>query len=309
MNKMIQSSSGIQLWNHDGYAMYKCKGPYVPSWGDPENWHPSILGHELRAAHYSFFWLSIYRDALQGILLRLTAKVGAGTVEVLLTKTKKHFDHEHSQKRSIATYTSDYADNMQCLTSFLPINDQTADLGRYLINNIGENPIITKPFFSKVIVEDLMDEDIVTKALRRGYKDFKYTYYGNVESKPLSIKIHVQKEGVVFLCQPPPTWGALPDGFRNFWELPTRMYLTSNISASIYERYESMEDALNPLTATPDRLLFLLHSNSAKLVEFKNIDKENLCSQSMVKIPSGRHVLTVVPSTKDNIMISTVLVP
>ena len=289
--------------------MYKCHGPYVAGWGDSENWHPSILGHELRAAHYSFFWLSIYKDALQSILQRLTAKVGAGTVDFLLFKTQRHFDHEHSRTPPNPTYESDFSDNMQCLTAFHPINDPSADLGRYLINNFGEKSIVKKPFFSKVIMEDLLDEDIVARAVQRGYKDFKYTYYGNFESKPLSIKIHVQKEGVIFLCQPPSTWGSLPDGFANFWDVPTRMYLTQNITASSYERFQTLDEAMNPLTAKPGRVIFRLRSLTAKLIKFNNTDRDNFCSRSMVMVPPGRHVLTIVPATKDNIMISTVLLP
>ena len=292
--------------------MYQCHGPYIPGWGDAENWHPSVLGHELRAAHYSFFWLSIYKDALQGVLQRLTAKVGAATVELLLAKTIKHFDHEHSHIKTRSTYPSDFSDNMKCLTAFHPINDPTSDLGRYLINNIGEKPMYSKPFFSRVIVEDLMDTDIIMGALERGYKDFKYTFYGNFDSKPLSIKIHVQKEGMIFICQPPSTWGTLPDGFKNFWDVPTRMYLTKNITLSNYDRFETIEEALNPLTAQPNRLTFRLRRDSAKLVEFNNTERDNtqmFCSRSIMMIPAGRHILTIVPVTKDNIMISTVVLP
>eukprot|EP01035_Chromulina_nebulosa_P022823 gene22823-29557_t len=50
---------GIQLWNHGHYVAYKCRGPYVPDWDccNGYEWHPSIRGHELRAAHYAYFCL------------------------------------------------------------------------------------------------------------------------------------------------------------------------------------------------------------------------------------------------------------
>ena len=59
---------GIQLWDHSDYENSKCHGPYIPKWNSGvASWHPSELGQELRAAHYSFYWLSVYKDALQTV--------------------------------------------------------------------------------------------------------------------------------------------------------------------------------------------------------------------------------------------------
>ena len=44
------NQAGIQTFLHQGYDKFRCKGPYVPEWkGKNVMWHPSILGHELRA--------------------------------------------------------------------------------------------------------------------------------------------------------------------------------------------------------------------------------------------------------------------
>lgn len=48
-------------------------GPYVKDWFERDGkgilpWHPSRLGHELRAAHYAYFWTLIFKDALDSML-------------------------------------------------------------------------------------------------------------------------------------------------------------------------------------------------------------------------------------------------
>ena len=53
------------MFVHSGHEKYKCLGPYVSKWGCcSASWHPSLLGHELRAAHYSFVWLQILINAI-----------------------------------------------------------------------------------------------------------------------------------------------------------------------------------------------------------------------------------------------------
>lgn len=43
-------TAGVQTFLHSGYDHFRCKGPYVPAWkGKNVMWHPSLLGHELRA--------------------------------------------------------------------------------------------------------------------------------------------------------------------------------------------------------------------------------------------------------------------
>jgi hypothetical protein len=57
--------SSLQMFTHDHHAQYKCTGPFVSTWGDGSaSWHPSVLGHELRAFDHSFVWLSAWIDAV-----------------------------------------------------------------------------------------------------------------------------------------------------------------------------------------------------------------------------------------------------
>lgn len=42
-------TAGIQLWDHHFYQTYKCRGPYVKTWGCcSASWHPSLLGKKGR---------------------------------------------------------------------------------------------------------------------------------------------------------------------------------------------------------------------------------------------------------------------
>jgi hypothetical protein len=56
------------MFVHTSHEQYKCRGPYVSKWGCcSASWHPSLLGHELRAAHYSFFWLLVLNSAISDL--------------------------------------------------------------------------------------------------------------------------------------------------------------------------------------------------------------------------------------------------
>lgn len=246
------------------------------------SWHPSLLGHELRAAHYSFFWLLIYKDALKGLLKMLADT----TPEAALQKVHKHSQHEHNHNPAHAMNRSPYSDKMQCVTAFEPRADPLADLARYIIDSRDG-----KPGFVKEIFENLEMKDIITKARKMGYKDFKYAMMGNKESGTLSIKITVNKSGTVHLCQPPGVWGKLPNGFRNFWEVDTKVYLTEN---------------------TGDASDFAFNQQKAKVMDYVNRrpkDTQNVCVEFAEKFPAGSHVVTVVPTSESKIMISTILVP
>ena len=217
---------GIQLWNHGDYSEYKCLGPYTSKWGCcSASWHPSILGHELRAGHYSFFWLSIMKDALTTILDTIKDE-DAKKIDDLFVSTMRHVHHERKYVTSRPLFESPYSDNMQCLTSFHPIADPNANLEKILIKN---NLTPELQAFKKIIFEDLLEKGIATRARERGYKDYKYMFYGNNQSIPLSMKITINQVGVSFICQPPGVWGRYPGGFKSMWENASEIYLTKNV--------------------------------------------------------------------------------
>ena len=303
LSNCIESILGIQLWNHGNYDSYKCHGPYVAEWGCcSASWHPSLLGHELRAAHYSFFWLLAFKDAAATILKHLEAKI---TLESQLTVADRHISHEHLHIQHAAVFPSNFSDDMSCLTMFKPIRDPKRDLSGFLIDNTAEGVPFTETIF-----EDLMDKGIVMKAKSSGYKDFKHTVYGNNASKPLSIKLTVKAAGTVFLCQPPGFWGKLPDGFGSFWAVDTKFYLTENVANLVWLR--SLGDARISKATAEDKHVFPFNKDTAKVIKFTNKnpkDSQDICAQSDVHFPAGDHVLTIVPVSDVKILISTILLP
>lgn len=296
-------NAGIQLWSHGFYETYKCHGPYIAEWGCcSASWHPSILGHELRAAHYSFFWLAAFKDAAQSILKDMEEKK---TVEDQLAVTDRHISHEHLHTQHTAVFPSNFSDDMSCLTTFKPIRDAKRDLSGYLIDNSADGA----PFRS-IVFEELLDRNIISKAKAQGYQDFKYIVYGNSSSKPLSIKLSVKVPGTVFVCQSPGAWGKLPDGLVSFWDVDTEFYLSENVAAFGWLR--SLEDARKSKAVKADGPLFEFKKEQAKRIYFFNLnptDGQSLCAQSVKHFPVGEHVLTMVPVSTANVMIATILIP
>lgn len=272
--------AGIQMWQHSHYESYKCRGPYSKNWGCcSASWHPSLLGHELRAAHHSFFWLLIFRDALKEL-------VDIGDISHKLQSVKKHIDSEHKYIPAAQLNPSDFSDGMQCYTTFEPLNDEGSSLFKLVIPS-GDS----KEPFKGAIIEDFVDPNIIKKAKEQGYKDFKRIIYGNKDNSPLSLKLKVGKQGTVFLCSPPGNWGQHPPGFDDFWKVDTKTYLTENVG---------------------DGTGFVFSIDKAKELKYINRnpkDTQTVCVDFEVKFPVGDHVLTIVATNEKKIMISYVLVP
>ena len=307
---------GVQLWHHHAYDQYRCHDPYVPEWGCcSASWHPSKLGHELRASHYSFFWLSIYYDALRTILYSFGTEQSQEEVysnhsinhslQSLTEQTEKHFNHESKHVQEKAIFPSEWSDNMNCMTAFEPIADNSSVLYKYIINND-----INKPYFVRGLFEDLLDGRIIKKARPQKYLDFKYTHYGNNMSKPLSIKISVKAIGISFLCQPPGVWGKYPDGYKFWWLADTKIFLTKNVpdlqSKESYKDFDGDNDNGTFSGKINDNVFKF---NEKESQEIKYTSNDPLCGQFTEKFPIGDHVLTIIPTTNDKILVSYLLTP
>ena len=277
----------------------------MSTWGCcSASWHPSILGHELRASHYSFFWLGVYKDALESILTNLKKEESVSTQ---LSIVLKHTHHERKHTQDKALYPSSFSDDIQCITAFHPIANKDSDLELSVINNN-----VDKKAFKKDVFESLMDANIVAHAMAAGYKDFKYMFYGNSDSKPLSIKVHIKKTGVVFICQPPGVWGRNPDKFKNLWNSGVKAYLTSNVdNFHTLEKMYFNGTVLNEKSSGNSHIFDFKpeKSKELKLLNDKPNDSQSVCSYFTETFPTGYHVLTLVPADSNNIMISTLLLP
>jgi hypothetical protein len=280
------NAAGMQFFDHEHYDKYKCHGPYVPEWQCcSASWHPSILGHQVRADHHAFFWLLIFRDAIQFIQTSLKTT----NIEDLSKTMKKHLKSEKKYALVEPMYESKYSDSLQCYTTFQPHADESMSLDKLVLPNNDNTP-----GFKMDIFEQLTEPGVLKKARKMGYKDFKHMLYGNKDSGVLSLKATVTSEGNSFLCQPPGNWGKLPKGFTNMWECGTEIYLTPNVP----------ESEMNT---------FLFQKDKARSVSYTQKSPKDsqswLCVDFDSPLPVGTHVLTVVPTTDQKIGFAYLLIP
>ena len=83
-------------------------------------------------------------------------------------------------------------------------------------------------------------------------------------------------------------WGKLPDKFKNFWDVDTKVYISQQSSSG-----------------------FVFDAEKAKLVDYKHKspDTQDICVVTSNKIDAGAHILTVVPTNEKHIIISVLLIP
>lgn len=277
-------TAGIQTWVHSLYEPYKCHGPYIDDWGCcSASWHPSLKGHELRADHYSYFWLLILKDAIND-LSTIT------NIEEAATKVSKHRTSEVNHIPREPMYPSHFHSNLKCYTTFQPLHDPDLSLLNLVIPVT--NPTLDVKPFGYAIMEDFINVDIVQKARQQGYKDYKYMLYGNKHSQPLSLKLEVLNTGYIHVCEPPGNWGKVPKGFKSFYKDGTaKAYVTINVST-----YES----------------FVFDMAKATEVSIVDLNKgsQYVCAEiGKEPMTVGKHVLTLVPMTEDNIMVSCLIIP
>lgn len=246
---------------------------------------PINLGHELRAAHHSFFWLLIYKEAIKSIQSNLKSKVG---LEEMLTKVSKHVSKEASFIPEQVLYNSKVSNEIQCFTNFEPRADPVAaNLSSLVISMNG---------WKENVFENFIHPSILKKSKERGYLDVKYLLYGNKDAGPISFEIMAKKSGTLFLCQTPGEWGKLPGpgelaskGFKNFWEAETKVFLTANTNRHGFVFEEVKSKALT-------------YTHASK-------DTQDICVYFNDEIMMGTHILTVKPMDDANIIISVLLIP
>ena len=309
---VLLSLLAAQYWRHSTYDGNKCHGPFVATWECCSlHWHPSILGHEIRSAHYSFFLLMIYQDAIRAILTAVEKKEESFTSSVTTGYTfeelrDKIYNHYHRKRKypSEALFPSNIPQDVQCLTSYEPIMDQKANLVHWVVDNNSPNA----EYFVKDIFENLYNKSIVILARLSGYKDFKYGYYGNMNSKPLSIKINVKAAGTTQICIPPPLSNKYPSLIKPFWMVDAKIYLKTNVAN--WDNLSLFTDGANgTLVRNVTGEIFSHQIEHSKLLSYNLSDVKDVCLALREEIPIGRHVLSIMATTTDNIFVSTLLIP
>jgi hypothetical protein len=110
-------SAGIQTFQHVNNEKYACLGPYVPTWMEgAASWHPSVIGHRMRAAHHAYFWLLNFAEAISELKVLLSHRV----VEAI----EKDLDHRLGKLQTpaipAARHSSVFPDDAKCLTDYEP---------------------------------------------------------------------------------------------------------------------------------------------------------------------------------------------
>jgi hypothetical protein len=109
------TGAGIQTFWHQDHEMYKCLGPYIPDWGCcSAPWHPSLQGHELRAAHHALLWLLVLYDSVSELHHRM-ALSPASSVAELHANVTKHLQGRYDTMLPLKTpmHESEFTDGIQ----------------------------------------------------------------------------------------------------------------------------------------------------------------------------------------------------
>jgi len=103
-------------------------------------------------------------------------------------------------------------------------------------------------------------------------------------------------------------WGKLPDTFKNFWEANTTIYLTPNIPSNA-AMTKPMKENITTRSSDP---IFIFNKMNATRIQYTNhrpTDTQTICVDFNLPVTAGIHALTIVPTSEDKIMISTILLP
>jgi hypothetical protein len=108
--------AGIQTFQHLKHDVYACLGPYIKDWmKGAASWHPSVIGHRLRASHHAYFWLLIWHDALKEVSSLAIHR----SMEAILKDVDHHLSTLYPPMHS-AVHKSLMVDDMKCYTDYEP---------------------------------------------------------------------------------------------------------------------------------------------------------------------------------------------
>lgn len=216
---------------HEKHTDYACLGPYIKTWMEgAASWHPSVIGHRLRASHHAYFWLLVYLDALEELKKVLSHR----SADAALKDCQHHLQSLYQPLNPEPKHKSPFPDNMTCHTDYQPRSIQgESSLKRLVLSGLSsEDPVESfkdaGDGWHFIIYENLVDHNLVVRSQKQGYLDYKYLLFTGENAKPLSLKLQIERPGAVFICQTPGIWGSLPKGFDKLWEAELELYITPN---------------------------------------------------------------------------------
>jgi hypothetical protein len=272
------------------------------------NWHPSVKGHAVRAAHYSFVWLHVWRSALKNLERKLHATHGSAThlknsnsadeiiismptLEEVSRVTESELKKLSGKEEDLPPpmYVSDISDGISCFTEYEPRAKRSWSISSLVVSGLK----LPEGWVGWKIdnIDRLVDPNLIVAANAKGYLDQKNMVYGNSESGVLVLKITVKKMGRVFLCESPGVWGKLPADFGHIWD--------SNVDIKV-EPLQKKKSFINfggdnkPYPFNPVR---------------EDLHDSNVCVKSADQLPAGSYNLRIKSKTSKYIMLGNVLVP
>jgi hypothetical protein len=120
---------------------YACQGPYIKSWMEgAASWHPSVIGHRLRASHHSYFWLVVLRDAIQELIKLASHRA----IDAISKDIDKHLNHYYPKgKLPAPAHLSPFSDDMQCFTDYEPRSMRNSTLINQVVSGLSSDGKLT----------------------------------------------------------------------------------------------------------------------------------------------------------------------
>lgn len=291
IQKMYKGAA-IQTSRHVYHERYRCQGPYHKKWGlGAASWHPSVSGHEMRAYQYSYFWLSIWKDAIVDLIKEKTAN-NALITEKLLLETSSHLSTllAGSPIPTKTLYPTNFSLPMSCFTDFQPRHDPASSLTALVLSGLS-GPGSWRP----IVLESLLNgwKSIIQTHRKQEYLDYKNILVADPGAAPLHLKIAIGQTAPMFLCEPTGFFGKPAATAEHFWILRPKVYIT----------------------ATTDYSSFVFTAEKATQLDYFHVTSTGggdgeVCVQTAGSVTAGQHVLTIVPThTAKLLMLATLVLP
>jgi hypothetical protein len=246
-----------------------------------------VLGHELRAAQYSYVWLSMWIDTLITLQKKLAShgeKVTIGTLEAL----SRSLEFAPAPLPS-SMYDSDVPDNVRCFTTVQPHSKPGMNIKDLIIGGLEDlSPSPESLGWKYAVFDALLDPQSVLTAAKRGYLDNHFMLYGNDLSGKLSLTITIRQKGKITFCRPPGVWGKYPDDFEKQFNEFANIIMEPTVKSKSYLGLKQ-----NP-----------------EIIKFKPpLKADDICFSSVNDITAGKYLMTMSTKSHKFITLSTILLP
>lgn len=185
--------AAIQTFTHYKHEDYACLGPYIKDWmHGAASWHPSVIAHRLRASHHAYFWLVIWKEALEEILKHLEHRAA----DAIQKDIAHHLENNYAPLGP-AVHKMDFLDDMKCYTNYQPRAQQEVSLKDRVLSGLVKDDDENGKGWKYIIYEDIVDHNLVKNSFKMGYADFKWLMFSKDDSVPLVLDVSLQRAGPV----------------------------------------------------------------------------------------------------------------